>query len=117
MATYIPTMRAISLLGVLSVIIACNDRAAGRAPSAEASLADSAIYAALLDSLRPTARPIRVVRQYEQLPDAEAETAKVASWAAAQRDHLDSALIVALARDQHAGSVAATVGAIPGIRW
>lgn len=116
MAANIRMMRAFAFLGLLAAV-SCSDRVPKRASPRESSKADSAIYAVLLYSLRPGSRPARVERQYEPLPDSASEVAKVASWAAAQRDHLDSALIVALARDQHAGSVAATVGDLPGIRW
>ena len=116
MATNIPTMRVIALLGVLTAV-SCADRAAKRASSSASRNADSAIYAAVIDSLRLGSRSVRVARQYEPLPDAGPGIAGIGAWAAAQRDHLDSGLVVALAREQHAGSVAATAGHLLGVRW
>lgn len=116
MATSIPTMQAFALLGLLAVI-SCSDHAAKRPSSRDLRQADSAIYAVVLDSLRPGGRPARVERQYLPLPGSRAEIAYVGGWAAAQREHLDSVLIVALIRDRHAGSVAAAVGDRPGLRW
>jgi len=110
-------MRILALLSFLIAIVACNDRAAQRAAATERNRPDSTIYVALLNSLRPAARRTLVVRQYEELPDSWPGSAWLASWAAAQPAQLDSALIVAVARDRHAGDVAATVGGLPGVRW
>lgn len=108
-------MRSHSLLLVsLALVAACDHAPQKLAGTASLARSDSVIYGILIDSLRQRTRSVRVVRQYKDLPDPDAELAR---WAATQRFYLDSALIVSLPTVRHAGSVSATVSDMPGARW
>jgi hypothetical protein len=73
-------MRVLAVLGFL-VAAACN--AERRQLSNASTQADSAIYAVLLDSLRPMSRPVRLMSQYADLPNRDVDNARSASWPAA----------------------------------
>jgi hypothetical protein len=77
---------------------------------------DSAIYAVMLDTLRPGTSRALVGAEYLVPSDSGADLHRIAGWAATQAPGMDSALVVAVSAPA-SGSVRQALGERRGVLW
>ena len=100
----------------LLLLAACSSSRPADDVSRAPGRADSAIYAILLDTLRPGPRPAYVGRNFLALADTGVERQNVADWVAKELPGVERSLVLAL--DSVApGDVQSAVGEIPGVTW
>jgi hypothetical protein len=105
----------IAFILVWLLLVGCM-RTSDDNPQRTVAPADSAIYAVLLDSLRPGTSRAYVGADYLVPSDTGTEVHRIAGWVANQAPDMDSALVVAVSLPI-LGSVRRTIGEISGVNW